>query len=277
MSGLIEQIEDYCQDIIKLEEQNEEKLLTLDSEDKLKKIMEIMLVLEVDELDILHDEIFYKCRSKSYKPYSHFKKLNNSIKNLQYLKKNHIELKYSHIFHTEDRELSENENVYNFYKSINEFCKIRKAKDDHHLNIENDAVSLTESTIELETLSPLPEEITQENTISLIEGAKKQILINAYERSSQAKKECIEQYGYKCTICNFDFEKMYGEIGKGFIHIHHLKPLSEIDEEYEVNPIHDLRPVCPNCHAMLHRRNPAYSIEEIENIINKKIFTKKRI
>jgi 5-methylcytosine-specific restriction protein A len=60
---------------------------------------------------------------------------------------------------------------------------------------------------------------------------------------------------------------MYGEIGKNFIHVHHVKPLSEIDEQYKINPIKDLRPVCPNCHAMLHKRKPAYSIEEIQDKI----------
>jgi 5-methylcytosine-specific restriction protein A len=102
----------------------------------------------------------------------------------------------------------------------------------------------------------------------LFEGTKKQIIVNAYERSSKARKECIEEYGYKCTICQFDFEKIYGGIGKNFIHVHHIKPLSEIDEKYKINPIEDLRPVCPNCHAMLHKRKPAYGIEEIEDLIN---------
>ena len=103
----------------------------------------------------------------------------------------------------------------------------------------------------------------------LFEGSKKQITVNAYERSSQARQKCIEHYGTKCTICSFDFEKTYGEIGQNFIHVHHVKPLSEIAEKYKINPIEDLRPVCPNCHAMLHKRKPAYSIEEIQDKINK--------
>lgn len=61
---------------------------------------------------------------------------------------------------------------------------------------------------------------------SLFEGTKKQITVNAYERNSKARKECINEYGYKCTICKFNFEKVYGEIGKDFIHVHHIKPLS---------------------------------------------------
>ena len=70
-------------------------------------------------------------------------------------------------------------------------------------------------------------------------------------------------------LCSFDFEKKYGEIGKGFIHVHHVKPLSEINEEYEVNPIQDLRPVCPNCHVMIHKKKPAFNIEEIKSLLAK--------
>ena len=79
--------------------------------------------------------------------------------------------------------------------------------------------------------------------------------------------QCIEYYGAKCVVCGFSFPSLYGEIGDGFIHVHHLTPLSEVQGEYEVDPIKDLRPVCPNCHAMLHRSNPPYDIKELENMI----------
>jgi 5-methylcytosine-specific restriction protein A len=79
---------------------------------------------------------------------------------------------------------------------------------------------------------------------------------------------CIEHYGTNCYICGFNFEKKYGEIGRDFIHVHHIKPLSEIGKKYELNPIQDLRPVCPNCHAMLHRKKSPYSIDELNQIIN---------
>jgi len=98
------------------------------------------------------------------------------------------------------------------------------------------------------------------------EGSTKIIYVNAYERNSKARQKCLEEYGYKCSVCNFDFEDIYGSIGKKFIHVHHLIPLSEIGEEYQVNSITDLRPVCPNCHAMLYKGNP-YSIEELQKII----------
>ena len=111
-----------------------------------------------------------------------------------------------------------------------------------------------------------PDEI---NSSTLTEGAKTQVTVNAYERNPRARKECLKKHGYKCKVCSFDFENIYGNMGKNFIHVHHLKPLSEIQEEYEVDAENDLRPVCPNCHAMLHRKKPAYSISELKAIIAK--------
>lgn len=99
-----------------------------------------------------------------------------------------------------------------------------------------------------------------------LEGATKKITVNAYERNPNARQICLEEYGFMCSVCNFNFELEFGEIGKGFIHVHHLKPLADIGNEYELDPIKDLRPVCPNCHAMLHRKRPAYSIEELRII-----------
>jgi len=85
------------------------------------------------------------------------------------------------------------------------------------------------------------------------EGAVHQVTVNKYERSSIARQRCIDYNGKKCFVCGFDFEKQYGEIGKDFIHIHHVVPLNEIGAEYVVDYKKDLIPVCPNCHAMLHR------------------------
>lgn len=111
----------------------------------------------------------------------------------------------------------------------------------------------------IEQQSIYPEVIEQ----TLSEGAKRSIVINSYERNPEVRRKCLEYYGYQCIVCSFNFEQTYGEIGREFIHVHHLVEISSIGEEYDVNPIKDLRPVCPNCHAMLHRRQPAFSIEEL--------------
>lgn len=114
-----------------------------------------------------------------------------------------------------------------------------------------------------------PEEDFPENSY---EGAMKQILVNKYERSSIARQKCIEYYGYKCNICGMDFEENYGDIGKGFIHVHHLVPLNKIGKEYVVDYKKDLIPVCPNCHAMLHRtlNGKEVSVEDLKRIISLK-------
>jgi 5-methylcytosine-specific restriction protein A len=99
------------------------------------------------------------------------------------------------------------------------------------------------------------------------EGNGQSIVVDAYERNSDARQKCIDHYGASCIICDFSFENIYGDVGVGFIHVHHLRPLSEIGEQYQVDPIVDLRPVCPNCHAIIHRRNPAYTIDEVREIL----------
>jgi nucleoid DNA-binding protein len=105
------------------------------------------------------------------------------------------------------------------------------------------------------------------DALTFLEGSTKKVLVNAYERDEKAREICAKYYGYRCQVCEFDFEEYYGDIGTNFIHVHHLKPLSHIKKEYEVDPINDLRPVCPNCHAMLHTKNPPYTVEELIIII----------
>jgi len=114
-----------------------------------------------------------------------------------------------------------------------------------------------------------PDEVEDDDP-RIMEGAKKRVAVNQYERSPVARKKCIDKHGCKCSVCGFDFERKYGEIGKGFIHVHHIRELSEIGEEYEVDPVRDLRPVCPNCHAMIHRkREKTLVIEELKDIISR--------
>lgn len=99
------------------------------------------------------------------------------------------------------------------------------------------------------------------------EGALRRITVDAYERDPRARKACIAHYGFKCQLCGFDFAVKYGDIGKNFIHVHHLTPLANIGETYEVDPVKDLIPVCPNCHAMIHKQKPALTPKEIQRRI----------
>jgi 5-methylcytosine-specific restriction endonuclease McrA len=102
------------------------------------------------------------------------------------------------------------------------------------------------------------------------EGTKIKILVNKFERDTKARGKCIEHYGAVCTACKFDFKEKYGDIGKGFIHVHHKVPLSEIGKSYKVDPINDLIPVCPNCHSMIHKRKPKpFTIDDIKKKLKK--------
>jgi len=98
-----------------------------------------------------------------------------------------------------------------------------------------------------------------------IEGAVKKIWVSQHERNRQARNLCIEEYGTTCAVCDINFKETYGSLGEGFIHVHHLVPIADIGIEYEVDPVRDLRPVCPNCHAMLHRKNPPLAIEDLKD------------
>lgn len=112
-----------------------------------------------------------------------------------------------------------------------------------------------------------PEEIT--NDESSFEGALIKITVNKYERKQENRTKAISYHGLNCYVCGFNFERVYGDLGLGFIHIHHTIPLHTIKKEYKINIKTDLVPVCPNCHAMLHRAKPVLSIKELRNIMMK--------
>lgn len=96
------------------------------------------------------------------------------------------------------------------------------------------------------------------------EGAVTRIEVNRFERSAAARNECIAKWGTRCHACGLDFEERYGDMGRGFIHVHHLTPISSVGQEYRLDPVNDLRPLCPNCHAMIHRADPPLTPEALK-------------
>lgn len=106
--------------------------------------------------------------------------------------------------------------------------------------------------------------------LELMEGALRRVVTSEYERNPSARRACIEHYGTSCSVCGFSFEAAFGELGRGFIHVHHLVPVSSIGSQYRIDPVIDLRPICPNCHAMLHRHDPPLSIEELRQRMSRK-------
>lgn len=107
-----------------------------------------------------------------------------------------------------------------------------------------------------------------EETDELIEGKEMNIRVNRFERSTDARKKCIAHYGTACQICGFDFGRTYGPAFAGKKEVHHIVPLSEIREDYVVDPIHDLIPVCSNCHTALHsKKDGVYTPEEMKAML----------
>ncbi|WP_239616372.1 HNH endonuclease [Cohnella mopanensis] len=117
------------------------------------------------------------------------------------------------------------------------------------------------------SLLPLEEESIEEEALGLPEGALTRVEVNIYERSSINRQICIMLCGCICKVCEFDFERTYGPMGRGYIHVHHVVPISNLSENYIIDPSKDLVPVCPNCHSMLHKRNPPFLVNELKKIL----------
>ncbi len=99
------------------------------------------------------------------------------------------------------------------------------------------------------------------------EGDIQRVETNRYERNPLNRKLCLAAKGFDCIVCGLNFEKKYGRIGRQFIHVHHVVPVSKLGPGYVIDPIKDLVPVCPNCHAMLHRSDPPLLPEVLKEIM----------
>jgi len=100
------------------------------------------------------------------------------------------------------------------------------------------------------------------------DGAVSRILVNRYERNPNARAACLKHHGVACVCCEMTFGDVYGEDFDGYIHVHHLRPLAQLDGSYDVDPLTELVPVCPNCHAAIHQGKKLRSPDEVRRLVH---------
>ena len=88
------------------------------------------------------------------------------------------------------------------------------------------------------------------------------MIVTRAERNPKNRKDCLNHWGYKCRVCSFDFGQVFGGVANEYIHVHHHNPLA-FSGEIVSDPVNDMSPLCPNCHAVAHLHVPPYSIEEL--------------
>ena len=104
------------------------------------------------------------------------------------------------------------------------------------------------------------------------EGAERQVTRNIRERDPAARRAAeahwrILRGGLICEGCGIDFGRVYGPRGAGFMHVHHLTPLAAADGPRAVDGARDLVPLCPNCHAMVHRGEDLLTIDALRALL----------
>lgn len=106
-----------------------------------------------------------------------------------------------------------------------------------------------------------------------IEGNTKAVVSRRRERSPRLRAAALRIHGYKCQVCGFSFEQIYGRWGRDFAEVHHMQELSTApDEGLEVDPCQDMSVVCSNCHRMIHRKaKHALTLDELRDIIAKTV------
>ena len=106
------------------------------------------------------------------------------------------------------------------------------------------------------------------------EGIERQHNLTKKERNPVLRQRCVEYYKnqwngrIRCICCGFDFGKAYGDIGEGYIEIHHVNPHHNFKGEHMVDPTKDLIPLCSNCHSMIHRvkgQGECMTLEELKD------------
>lgn len=182
----------------------------------------------------------------------------------------------------------------NYYYGLKEKinCTIKKPvlQDDEYLKIKQGLINIIQgrnisSKIDIyyenkDDVSVVKEQDTINYEMSSIdldeefeEGNEKLVYHKKRERNKKLINNAKKLFKIKnnrlfCEVCGFDFEKVYGDIGKDFIEAHHNIPISTM-EEYHKTRVEDIIMVCSNCHRMLHRKQPFITKEDLKKKLNR--------
>ena len=98
------------------------------------------------------------------------------------------------------------------------------------------------------------------------EGGVIMRLHKRYERDRTLVKRKIEAASAKglvqCEVCDFDFAVEFGDLGDGYIEVHHLQPVHTLKKRSRTK-LSDLALLCANCHRMAHRKRTPLSLDEL--------------
>lgn len=130
------------------------------------------------------------------------------------------------------------------------------------------SAAMFKSLRSLGSRAALPEE---DDEIGFPEGREYYLQHRARERNPNvvraAKAKFLQDHGrYVCQCCRFNFEDVYGKIGRGFIEAHHITPVRDL-QPGSMTKVADIALVCSNCHRMLHRRRPWITMSDLETLI----------
>lgn len=162
------------------------------------------------------------------------------------------------------------ENKANEYKAANPKANYFRGNAVRELSKEEYDNIISRATLLNQQLGEPYEDYEEFHTSNVKEGKKTGYYTTKYERSKINRDKALKLHGYNCCICDINFKETYGDIGEGFIHIHHVNPLYSLESEVVIDPSMDLVPVCPNCHAIIHRqKGKVISIEEMRHLYSK--------
>jgi hypothetical protein len=142
-------------------------------------------------------------------------------------------------------------------------------RDGTSISTEADVSSLAESAEHSDGATlPIAEE---DDEGAFVEGRERYRIHRTKERDPRIvrlvkARRLAEEGCFVCDVCGFNFERTYGERGRGFVEAHHTVPLSELEEE-TITREQDIALVCSNCHRMLHRGKPLLSVAELQSIV----------
>lgn len=106
-----------------------------------------------------------------------------------------------------------------------------------------------------------------DDVLVAMEGDGERVTVNRLKRSAAIRDAYVQRHGFDCKACGVSLSDIYGDVANELVEVHHLRPLAEREGVSEATDLAGLVGLCPNCHRVAHRRDPAYTVQEIREFL----------
>jgi len=156
---------------------------------------------------------------------------------------------------------------YVLFETEEEYRSSRNLRIGKQISVPKPGISVIPGYVRIVDANTTPLFDVDIHNLVVTEGGRRLVLHLQRERNQTVVRNKKKQAAsLDCEVCGFSFTWAYGCAASDYCEVHHLLPLSEVEDVTRTR-MEDLAILCANCHRVIHLHNPPYTLEQVRGML----------